>query len=88
MTHGPIHVWVYLPHSIQIYRRTWSRNALADIYESIPRPKLSVASVHWMYTASVHWGTLDLNCKCTLGYTGGTPSYTDTVHWAPSVHYK
>ena len=32
-----------------------------------PRPKLSVASVYWTYTASVYWGTLMTHCIATLG---------------------
>ena len=40
-----------------------------------PRPKLSVASVHWTYTdsMSVHWGTLMAHCH--------TLQCIHSVHW-------
>ncbi len=50
-----------------------------DIY-CHPRPKLSVASVYWTYTDSVHWGTLMAHWAYTnsVHYPGSTTVYTLT----------
>ncbi len=53
---------------------TWSfkkRYLLVCNYISQPRPKLSVASADWMYTDSVHCGTLMAHCHTLTHYSSG-----------------
>ena len=45
----------------------------------LPRPKLSVASVYWTYTDSVHWGTLMEHCQTLTGSTTVYAVYTSSV---------